>query len=56
MLRRLILADEFRFLGKGNARTAAGLVEQIEAGACGLSFMKTGAPRPPQSMLPESRR
>ena len=28
----------FGFFGKGNASTAAGLVEQIEAGACGLKL------------------
>src|SRR6516162_280756 len=42
MQRMLEAADAFPmnlgFLGKGNASTVAGLVEQIEAGACGLKL------------------
>ena len=42
MLRMLQAADAFPmnlgFFGKGNASLAAGLVEQIEAGACGLKL------------------
>jgi len=42
MRRMLQAADSFPvnlgFFGKGNASTAAGLVEQIEAGACGLKL------------------
>jgi urease subunit alpha len=42
MWRMLQAADSFPvnlgFFGKGNASTAAGLVEQIEAGACGLKL------------------
>jgi len=40
--RMLQVADSFPvnigFFGKGNASTAAGLVEQVEAGACGLKL------------------
>jgi len=42
LARMLQAADSFPvnlgFFGKGNASTAAGLVEQIEAGACGLKL------------------
>jgi len=42
LTRMLQAADSFPvnlgFFGKGNASTAAGLVEQIEAGACGLKL------------------
>jgi urease subunit alpha len=42
-IRRMLEAADsfpvnFGFFGKGNASTAAGLVEQIEAGACGLKL------------------
>ena len=52
--RMLQAADAFPmnlgFFGKGNASLAAGLVEQIEAGACGLKLHEDWGATPPPSI------
>ncbi|WP_306429247.1 hypothetical protein [Sphingobacterium sp. E70] len=42
------LPMNFGFFGKGNVGTEQPIVEQIEAGALGLKFTKTGEQRPQQ--------